>query len=348
MDKSLGDIMAKLDSLGVANDTIVIFYSDNGSDLRDGGEESVLRGFKGTEWDGAVRVPFIVSWAKLDGSNSFQQAIPIPANSVEHDMITCEDMFPTVASIAGASYGHSIDGHDLTPYFMGTAGTHRPQEFIQHFPHGHGSDHFAMMRQGDWKIIHEYRDGSTRLYNIVNDIGETTNLATSEPNRLMAMTRHLAQQLDRYGAQYSRNVNTSEDTPPVMPNLPAVDTDNDGIPDLTEDLNKNGLVDPGETNPDNENSDGDNVDDGDEVSLGIDPLDPNSYFYLKPAKQTGGGFHITWPSAAGTSFTIRSSTDLIDWPTIVATGVEHVGGNSTSYDLGLPTGVGTFYRVELE
>ncbi|MGB0774742.1 MAG: sulfatase-like hydrolase/transferase, partial [Akkermansiaceae bacterium] len=289
MDKSLGDILTKLEDLGVAENTIVIFYSDNGSDH----SNPVLRGKKGQYWEGGIRVPLIASWAKPSASNSFQSQLSIPAGSLETDIVTCEDMFATVASIAGASYSHAIDGHDLTPYFRATPGTHRPQEFIQHFPHGHNHDHFAVLRQGDWKIIHQYSNGSTSLYNLANDIGESNNLANTEPERLMAMTRHLRQQLENYNAQYSINNNTNQSVPPAMPNLPAVDVDNDDIPDLTEDANGNGLVDPGETDPDDDDSDGDKTSDGDENKLGLNPLDPNSFFYLHPQRLGNGSFQIT-------------------------------------------------------
>ena len=215
MDKSLGDIIAKLKQLGVAENTIVIFYSDNGSDAAN----PVLRGKKGQYWEGGIRVPMLVSWAKLDPSNPFQIQLKIPASSRETDIVSCEDMFATVASIAGASYQHPIDGHDLTPYLKAIPGTHRPQEFIQHFPHGHNHDHFALLRKGDWKIIHEYGSGNTRLYNLATDIGETTDLSASQPERLMSMTRYLKQRLEAMGAQYSVNAKTNQPVPPRLPTM---------------------------------------------------------------------------------------------------------------------------------
>lgn len=344
MDKSLGDILTKIDQLGEAENTIVIFYSDNGSDALN----PVLRGKKGNYWEGGIRVPLLVSWAKLNATNAFQSQLSIPAGSREDDIVSCEDMYATVASIAGASFSHSIDGHDLTPYFKATPGTHRPQEFIQHFPHGHNHDHFALLRQGDWKIIHQYSNGSTSLYNLSTDIGETTNLAASQPERLMIMTRYLRQRLEALDAQYSVNVNTNQDVPPALPNLPSVDVDQDGVPDLSEDSNQNGLVDPGETNPDDDNTDDDNVKDGDEAKLGLDPLDENSFFYLTPSRLPSGNLLLTWPSAPGATFTIRSSIDLDNWNTIVASNLSATAGTSTSYDLGIISGGHAFFRVELE
>ena len=133
-----------------------------------------------------------------------------------------------------------------------------------------------------------------------------------------------------------------------IPDNNSTDVDADGAVDTTEDPNRNGLVDPGETNPDDEDSDDDNTNDGDETALGLDPLDRNSYFYLTPTTITGGALQITWPSAPGATFTIRSSTDLSDWSAIIASGVTASTGTSTSYNLGAPSGANTFFRVELE
>lgn len=227
MDQSLRDIVAKLDVLGVAKDTLVIFYSDNGSDLRDGSESSVLRGFKGTQWEGGMRVPLIVGWAKIDAGNPFQTALNIPQNSREDAIVSPEDMFPTVASIAGVNFSRQVDGYDLSPYFTGIPGEHRPQQFLHHFPHGHGSDHFTVFRVGDWKLIYSYRSGGPirQLYNLATDIGETNNRAATEPEKLMGMTRNMARGLHRYGAQFSVLNATAEPIPPTTPILPGADLD---------------------------------------------------------------------------------------------------------------------------
>ncbi|MCP3976768.1 MAG: sulfatase-like hydrolase/transferase, partial [bacterium] len=96
MDKSLGDIIAKLDQLGVAEDTLVIFLSDNSGDMTN----TPLRAKKGYRYEGGMRVPMIVGWAKPDGTNSFQASLPVPAASREDDIVACWDMFPTVAAVA--------------------------------------------------------------------------------------------------------------------------------------------------------------------------------------------------------------------------------------------------------
>ena len=120
-------------------------------------------------------------------------------------------------SIAGATYTHTIDGHSLIPYFQATPGTHRPQEFIQHFPHGHNHDHFALMRRGDWKIIHEYGSGKTQLYHLTADLGEQTDLSKQQPERTASMIQHLSKRLKELDAQYSERI---QDNSPVKPTAP--------------------------------------------------------------------------------------------------------------------------------
>ena len=131
------------------------------------------------------------------------------------------------------------------------------------------------------------------------------------------------------------------------------DTDGDGLSDLEESTgiddssasssNPNGYI----TDPNLADSDNDNLQDGDEAALGLNPLDASSVFILEPVSTIDGKFQITWPSAPGATFTVRSSIDLSDWSTIIATGLIASAGSSTSYDLGVPSGT-KFYRVELE
>ena len=168
MDKSLGDMIQKLNELGVAEDTLVIFFSDNGSAWSSNGP---YRDKKGSRFEGGVRVPLIVSWAKLNPQNPMQKQFAIPVNSVEEDVVTCVDMMPTLLRIAGAEIPKDavIDGHDISPYFTGKPGPHRPQEFLTHFPHRHRNTLFSTYRQKDWKIIYSYASEEWELYNLKDD-----------------------------------------------------------------------------------------------------------------------------------------------------------------------------------
>lgn len=348
MDKSLGDLVAKVNGLGVGEDTLVIFVSDNGSDSPSG--SAPLRGGKATKYEGGSRVPMITAWASANSSNPFQAALDIPPNTYEDDIVACFDLFPTILSIANVSHSNTIDGYDLSPYFKADPGTHRPQELLIHFPHDHSSDYFTFFREGPYKLIYNFVPNTYELYNVVTDIGETTNLATGDPDRVMGMARKMAQELSSHGAQWPTLDTSPTDTedPYVMPILVGVDLDNDNIADNIEDANNNGLVDAGETDPENSNTDGDSIEDGIEDVLGTDPLDQNSDFKTSYAVLPSGELLLTWPSAPGVTFAIRSSTTLTDWTATVATAVPASGGVTTSYNVGLPFESQKFYRVELE
>ena len=104
MDKSLGDLMHKLTELGVAENTLIIFLGDNGGDAplggpADYGSSAPFKGKKGAEYEGGVRVPFIVGWAKPDATNKFQQAYPIAQNAIQTQMGTIMDIYPTALSL---------------------------------------------------------------------------------------------------------------------------------------------------------------------------------------------------------------------------------------------------------
>ncbi len=217
MDRSLGDILAKLEELGVAEDTFVIFLSDNGGDY----VNTPLQSKKGTGFEGGGRVPLTASWAKRNPANAFQTALPVPAASRVDDIVAAWDMFPTVLGTAGVTLpSGTMDGHDLRPYFRDDPGTHRPQEFVMHFPHGHNNDHFSIMRSGEWKLIYNYGDESYELYNLVDDIGEATNLESAEPVRLYDMAEALVDRLDGMAAQYPVDVDTGLAVKPVLPPAP--------------------------------------------------------------------------------------------------------------------------------
>lgn len=252
MDKSLGDIMAQLNALGVAEDTLIVFMSDNGGDAPLGdvnNSNTPLRHKKGSKYEGGVRVPLIIAWASPNTSNCFQSTMPIPLGSHTDDIVTIFDLYPTLLGVAGVGFIHDIDGVDLRPYLRNEPGFHRPQELMIHFPHNHRSAYFTIFRQGDWKLIYNYASDSYELYNLETDLSESIDLSGSESERVMRMARKMAQHLNKAGALWPRFFSTGTDDPLMIPYLPMVDVDHDGIPDNREDANSNGLVDPGETNP---------------------------------------------------------------------------------------------------
>lgn len=216
MDKSLGDLIAKLDALGVAEDTLVIFYSDNGSE---GPLNVPIRGRKGSRWEGGIRVPMMVAWAKPDAANPLQQKLPIPAGSLDHTLIQPADFLPTIVAITGTklSPGDVIDGHDLSADFMGISVNHRPQTFLAHFPHSRDSDgYFSAFIDGDWKISYGYADKKWQLTDLTQDIGENTNLAAAKPAKALAMAESMIAALKSGNAQYPVDTATGA---PLVPDL---------------------------------------------------------------------------------------------------------------------------------
>jgi arylsulfatase A-like enzyme len=365
MDIAVGAIRQKLVDLGVAGNTLIVFLGDNGSDSpalsQDGLPSGTysdfpMRGKKGSKWEGGIRVPFIATWAASDAANPFQQAIPIPADSIETDIVTSWDLSATLLDVAGlpgaADFGE--DSHTLVPYFKGTPGTHRPQEVVIHYPHNHRSDFFSLIRQGDMKLIYNYQSNTHQLYDLAADPTESNDLAAAQPETVMRMARALAQKLDATWGPRGPLVPTVSTTAPngnvvSIPNNPNVDVDADGLADSTEDADLDGLVDPGETDPDNDNTDGDRTPDGAEVRTGTDPLDPSSDFTGTLTPDPGGGFHITWPSKPGATYEIWTSDNLADWSDPpLATVPAADPGTTTTYVLPATTDPRRFYRVKLK
>jgi arylsulfatase A-like enzyme len=232
MDKSLGDVLDQVDKLGVAEDTLVVFLGDNGSDVPLGEAHEVacaapLRGKKGAHYEGGMRVPFIAAWAKANPENPHQKRLPISAGAIQTQIASVQDIFPTLIQAAAAKIpqSHVVDGVALDSLFTGKADSKRPQRFLMHYPHGpHRSDYWTSLRDGDWKVVYHYfpspaSEGSHyQLFNLSADPFEQKNLATSEPKELRKMMELLIAELERHKALYPEE--KRGETPPVKPVLP--------------------------------------------------------------------------------------------------------------------------------
>ena len=190
MDRSLGDLMAALDHLGVASNTIILFLSDNGSP-KPCPPNLPLRGNKLTPYEGGVRVPMIVNWP----------GVTRPA-TVCRDPVVIEDVFPTVLELAGVNWRgqtlQTVDGISFAPLLKGTGSTPPDRAFIWHFPHNYAwQGPFSAIRQGPWKLIYHHTDRQLELFNIADDIGETRDRAADEPARVRELARRLADRLPR-------------------------------------------------------------------------------------------------------------------------------------------------------
>ena len=218
MDKSLGDLINKLEELGVAENTLILFLGDNGGDAplggpADYGSSAPLRGKKGSEYEGGVRVPFIASWAKPDTNNKFQKKYPIANNAVQLQQGTVMDLYPTILSVAGvkAKKNYPLDGSDLKKLLQGKADKKHRDDFLMHFPHGeHRANYFTTYRKGDWKLIYYYNPDTTgepswKLYNLKDDPYETTDLAENQPEKVASMIELMKERLTEEKALYPIN-----------------------------------------------------------------------------------------------------------------------------------------------
>lgn len=179
VDDSVGRVSAKLDELGIADNTVLIFVSDNGglTHVEFGGEtvtsNSPLREGKGSAYEGGVRVPMIVRWP----------GVAEPGSVCDTPVISC-DFYPTVLEMAGVEPDpdHVVDGRSLVP-LLKQSGDFDRDAIYWHYPHYHPgtASPYSAIRRRDWKLIEFYEDGRVELYNLTDDIGETKNLARKKP-----------------------------------------------------------------------------------------------------------------------------------------------------------------------
>ncbi len=183
MDLAVGRILNLLDELELAKDTLVVFTSDNGPHGAVSNAKP-LRGSKGMFYEGGIREPFLVRWpGRIRAASRLDTAI--------HQV----DLLPTFAAVAGTEAPELQDGLDLSPLFRGDSLPDRP--LFWHFPaylQGYGKDlgspfqHFrttpcGVVRQGSWKLIEYFEDGTLELYNLQQDSSEKNNLAEKETKR---------------------------------------------------------------------------------------------------------------------------------------------------------------------
>ena len=221
MDKSLNDMLDQLDELGVAEDTLVIFLGDNGSDAPLGHQHDVacaapLRGKKGAHYEGGMRVPFIAAWAKSNATNPNQKKLRIPAGKIQAQVANVTDLFPTILNVTATESpdGHNVDGKLLNTLLTGKRDCKRKEQFLMHYPHGpHRSNYFTTWRDGDWKVIyHNFPDrpplggkvqsagARYELFNLKSDPFESTNVADKNPKQLKKMMRGLVAQMKAHNA----------------------------------------------------------------------------------------------------------------------------------------------------
>ena len=178
LDVYVGQLVAKLKELGVYDNTIIIFSSDNGPHLEGGADPDFFnsngpwRGYKRDLYEGGIRVPMVVQWPghiKEGGETDF--------------MCSFWDMMPTFRSILGETEQDQMDGISLLPLLEGRKGQKEHEDLYFEFAERNSQ----AARKGPWKLIRlniERPDERYELYNLDSDPGETTDLAAHEPQKV--------------------------------------------------------------------------------------------------------------------------------------------------------------------
>ena len=185
LDESVGRILAKIDQLGLASNTVIIFTSDNGGlSTAEGSPTSnaPLRAGKGWPYEGGVREPLLIRWPGVTSTNSHCDT---PTMST--------DFYPTLLEIAGLPQRPSqhLDGRSLVPLLKGQTLGERP--LFWHYPHysNQGGGPCGAIRVGDLKLIEWYEDMRVELFNLKTDLEEKTDLSKAEPEQCRTLQKQL-------------------------------------------------------------------------------------------------------------------------------------------------------------
>lgn len=186
MDEQIGRVLDKLDELGIADNTAIMFMSDNGGLSTSEGSPTSnlpLRGGKGWVYEGGIREPFLIRWP----------GVAKPGSHCDVPVIST-DFYPTILEMAGLPLKNEqhLDGVSLVPLLKGGTSIDR-DALYWHYPHYANQGGFpgGAIRMGDWKLIERYEDGRVHLYDLGRDIGEREDLATQYPERVKQMRKKL-------------------------------------------------------------------------------------------------------------------------------------------------------------
>lgn len=195
MDEAVGKVLGQLKKAGIADNTVIVFTSDNGGLTQRYGKDDgftdnyPLRRGKGSAYEGGVRVPMIVKWPGVT-----------PAGSMCREPVIGIDFYPTFLEIAGvkgdARHNQNVDGLSLVSLFKNPKAQLKRDAIYWHYPHYHagGDSPYNAVRARDWRLVQFYEDGSEALYNLKDDLHEQTDVSEQNP----AMASKLRNQLDNW------------------------------------------------------------------------------------------------------------------------------------------------------
>ena len=216
VDLGVGRIMKTLEELKLRDNTVVIFYSDNGG-YGPATDMHPLKGYKGTYYEGGIRVPFFANWpGKIKAAQKCNQPI------------TGVDLYPTLCELANAKNPaeQKLDGVSLVDLLTGKKPQLEERALFWHFPaylQSYGrifseqqdvlfrSRPCSVIRRGKWKLHQYFETGAIELYDLASDIGETTNLATQEQETTTRLLKELAEWQKQINAPIPTEKNPSFD-----------------------------------------------------------------------------------------------------------------------------------------
>lgn len=206
MDKSLGDLMDYLEKYDLADQTVILFMSDNGGlasepGWRDGvphTQNAPLNSGKGSAYEGGIREPMLVKWPGV-----------VKPGVVCDKPLIIEDFYPTILEMAGITdykIVQHIDGVSFVPMLKETGDTFKGRKLFWHYPNlwgntGPGIGATSVVRNGDWKLVYYYETGKKELFNIRADIGEKDDCASRNPKLVHKLSGELGKYLRSVNAQ---------------------------------------------------------------------------------------------------------------------------------------------------
>ena len=190
LDQSVGRIVAKLDDLGLAENTVIVLTGDNGGDYDN--TTSGLRDRKGYSHEGGIREPLIAKWPGK-----------IKRGSRCEEPVIGMDFYPTFLEMAGlpAMKGEHLDGVSICPLLKDGSAKLKREKLYWHYPHYHRTKPYGAIRDGDWKLIEFFENGDLELFNLKADPFEEKNLAAEVPKKVATLLKDLKAWRQSVGAQ---------------------------------------------------------------------------------------------------------------------------------------------------
>jgi len=212
LDENVGKLMSQLEELGVADNTVVFLFSDNGGYVNQYKKRIVtnnypLRSGKGSLYEGGIREPLLIRWPGVT-----------EAGSVCREPVSSIDFYPTILDISGLkgdpNHNADMDGISLMSLLKNPNAKLDRNTLYWHYPHYYATTSpVSALRQGDWKLLEYFEDNHVELYNLKNDIKEQDDLADKMPAKAEELRENLHQwrksmnaQMPKVNPQYKRKV----------------------------------------------------------------------------------------------------------------------------------------------